>query len=344
MSKLLNKLHIYFCIGLSIFLLAPGDSLLGQDPLFSQFNMAPMQFNPAFSGTTYAPLIRINSRVQWPSVSFAYNSFGVSYDQFFNDYHSGIGFAILGDDEGNGIIKTLKAEALYSYNLKVKDEHYLKAGLGFAMIQKRLNWEKLIFPDQVDPAYGFNGDYSSLLLSNDLKPENSNLLYPDLSLGLLYYSPLFYAGLSIRHINNPDDKILDGGQNIGGGRSNLFLFQSGAQIPLTYINNNKSYIHPGLLYAQQAGIKQLNISVLYDMGMVYAGIAYRHAFQNPDAAIFSLGFDGGLYKIAYSYDLTVSKLGAGSGGSHELGMTINFDHSEWFEKPGKYSDCFDVFR
>jgi len=324
-----------------IFFVEQGE-LRAQDPVFSQFNMAPTQFNPAFAGNTYAPLIHLNSRVQWPSIDLAYNTFALSYDQFFSRYNSGVGFTILNDNAGNGILNTLKIEALYAYALEFKNDHYLKMGLGFGLVQKRLNWEKLIFPDQIDPALGILG---LDLISEDLKPENTSIFYPDLSVGLLYYSPVFYAGLSLRHVNSPNEYLLEYGKDAQVGVANLYMFQSGAQIPISsFYYGQKINLAPGILYAQQAGLKQLHINTILDMGMIYAGIGFRYAFENPDAIITSFGFKSGMYKIAYSYDLTVSGLSLGSGGSHELGFIINFDHSEWFEKPGKYSDCFEVFR
>jgi hypothetical protein len=47
-------------------------------------------------------------------------------------------------------------------------------------------------------------------------------------------------------------------------------------------------------------------------------------YRNRDAFIICLGVSTERFKIGYSYDLTVSKLGNGvSGGSHEVSMGIN---------------------
>ena len=318
---------------------------IAQDPLFSQFHMAPMQFNPAFAGNTYAPLIHLNSRMQWPSIDLAYNTVSLSYDQFFKKYNSGLGFAVFNDRAGNGIINTLRMESYNSYSLRIKDDNYVKMGLGFSLVQKRLNWQKLIFPDQLDPAYGSTDKNGDKLISGELQPDNLTLFYPDISVGILYYSPDFYAGISIAHGNTPDDDFLNTGINDAIGLSNRYTAQIGAQFSLPYTFLHKTtFLSPSLLYARQANLNQINGNLILDMGTIYAGVGYRYVFENPDAVIMSVGFQNGLYKIGYSYDLTVSKLTTGSGGSHELGLIINFDHSEWFEKPNRYSDCFEVFR
>jgi hypothetical protein len=49
-------------------------------------------------------------------------------------------------------------------------------------------------------------------------------------------------------------------------------------------------------------------------------------FRNRDAFILTTGITTNLFKIGYSYDITVSKLNNGiSGGSHELSMGINLN-------------------
>ena len=69
---------------------------------------------------------------------------------------------------------------------------------------------------------------------------------------------------------------------------------------------------------------------------------YRDTANNGDAVIGSLGVRSGIYKISYSYDLTVSGLGVNSGGSHELGLILNFD--SLLPKKSKYNDCLNLFR
>jgi hypothetical protein len=47
-------------------------------------------------------------------------------------------------------------------------------------------------------------------------------------------------------------------------------------------------------------------------------------YRNRDAFIMTVSINTDKFKVGYSYDLTVSKLGNGiSGGSHEISMGIN---------------------
>lgn len=316
-----------------------------QDALFTQFNMSPLHYNPAFTGNTYAPLIHINSRVQWPAVSLPYNSAAVSYDQYFKKYRSGIGVYMFSDFEGQGIYSTFRLEALYSYNLPIRNDQFLKMGISLALVQNRLNWDELIFYDQIDPDYGYGNGNGTTVPGSETPPENLTVLYPDLSVGLLYYSPSFYAGVSVKHGNSPEQGILNTSNQFENGLALRYSLMAGGEFPLgNQTVGNTSILHPAVLYTRQANLEQLSVLGFYKLGTIYAGLGYRHAFDNPDAILVTAGIEVGMYTIAYSYDHTVSGLTANTGGSHELGVRINFDQSTWFDPPYRYSDCFEIFR
>ena len=316
-----------------------------QDALFSQSNMSPLHYNPAFTGNTYAPLIHINSRVQWPSVSWAYNTIGASYDQYFKRYNSGLGIYLMNDIAGNGIYINSRLEGLYSYSLRIKDNNFIKLGLSFAMVQNRLNWDKLVFYDQLDSDYGYFDELGDPNISAENRPDKLSIIYPDLAVGVMYYSEIFYAGFSLKHANNPEASFLPKSSNADNGLSGRYSLQFGAQIPLgKKYTTKRQFVHPSVIYSKQANLEYLNIQGILDIGTIYAGIGYRHAFDNPDAVLITAGIEIGMYTIGYSYDLTVSGLSVNTGGSHELGIRLNFDKSEWFEEPFRYSDCFEIFR
>ena len=59
--------------------------------------------------------------------------------------------------------------------------------------------------------------------------------------------------------------------------------------------------------------------------MFLAGGKYRYVFENADAIIPFVGYRNENFKISYSYDVTISKLGVGkSAGAHEIAMELRF--------------------
>ncbi len=311
-----------------------------QDPIFSQFYASPLIMNPAFTGNTSLPLIHLNYRNQWSSFPTAYSTYAMSYDQYFEKLNTGIGMQVIVDDAGAGIYKTNNYSGFFSYRLMINRSLFLKFGVEAGIIQQSLNWSKLIFYNQIDPINGIDPN----LVSGENQPNELSHSRLDISSGLLLYSPKYYFGLSLKHINTPDVSFLNVNNNLAQGWPMRFSLHGGMQI--TLIERNKrsagAFISPNVIFVKQGDFSQLNIGAYGGVGLVFAGVWYRHDVTNSDAAIFSLGFKKKWFKIAYSYDLTISKLASQRGGSHELALTLNFD----IDKPKKvdYNDCFEIFR
>ncbi len=126
-----------------------------QDPIFSQFYAAPLQINPAFAGNSFGPHVAINYRNQWPSIqSGAYTTYAASYDQYIDRANSGFGLMILTDDAGQGLIKTNRVSGLYAYRLQMDNQLFVKFGVEASFVQTRLDWDQLVFFDQIDPEVG----------------------------------------------------------------------------------------------------------------------------------------------------------------------------------------------
>ncbi len=315
-----------------------------QDPIFTQFSIIPIQINPAFVGNSYAPIVSLNTRLQWPSFGSAYRTLGFSADRFFESYNLGLGTMVSLDDSGDGIYKQFKVDLIASYRLKVREGHFLKMGLGFGLGRNVLNWDKLIFGDQIDDTYGYQLPNGNRITSKEDVPGNLSVNYPDLSAGLLYYSKQIYFGVGVKHANSPE--VYYGSNDVvNNGLPVRYSVIVGGEKDLSdFVSNTRAFYSPGILYVNQAGQSQLTFHNYLNIGSIFANIGYRYDIVNSDAIIFGVGFSKDLIKIAYSFDYTISKLGISSGGAHELGIMLNFDKSTLFDAPFRYSDCFNMFR
>jgi type IX secretion system PorP/SprF family membrane protein len=332
-------------IGLFVLCFALHSEIISQDPVYSQYYNAPLQLNPGFAGNSHAPVFAINYRNQWPAVNNAYQTYSVSYDQFFDQINSGLGVFILGDSAGDGIIKTIKLSGIYSYRIFLNDKLQAKIGLEASLLQTRLDWDRLIFFDQIDPSFGNITPGGIPIPSGEIRPENTNHNFFDVSMGMLLYSPSFYGGISLKHINSPNDQLLNQRDGSYSGLPLRWSIHAGAQLPLDGYNNEDSetFISPNVLFVKQSNLKQLNVGAVFNYRTFLLGTWYRHAFENGDAGIFSVGVRSGIFKISYSFDLTISDLGINrTGGSHEVGVIVNME--KLFPKPSRYSDCFNIFR
>lgn len=311
----------------------------GQDPVFSQYYAAPLQLNPAFAGTGYAPQVSLNYRNQWPTLN-AYVTYAASYDQYIGHLNSGFGFMVQTDDAGEGLIKTNKVAGFFSYRLQINKQWYAKLGAEVAWVQGRYNWSAFEFGDQLNKITGPVSPGGTPFPTSEMTPENLNNTYGDVSAGMLVYNKTFYGGFSIKHINRPNESILLTNQNLFTGLPYRFSAHAGAQIQLIEGNKRKpaAFISPNIMIVRQGDFGQLNVGANLGYGSLFIGGWYRHAWTNPDAVIGVVGVEQGIFKIGYSYDFTVSQLG-NTGGSHEISLRI---------KPGEpkqdFNDCFQLFR
>ena len=323
-----------------------------QDPVFSQFNATPLLLNPAFAGTSYAPRISANYRNQWPSFAdngaAAYNTYAVSFDQFLPAFNSGFGGVVLSDNAGGGLIKATSAAATYAYRIEVNNDLSLKLGINAGFLQTRLDWNRLIFLDQLDPITGAIDPNGNPNPTNEIRPDQLSKTLFDVGAGLLAYSSKFYGGISIQHLTTPDEGFLQANTGLQQGLPLRLSLHGGAQFIVKEGNKRHaaSFFSPNILFIKQGDQGQVNLGAYYSMGPVFGGGWYRHAFSNPDAVIGTVGVQYHVLKIGYSYDFTVTALSS-SGGTHEISRVLNLENSERLKRrrdADRYNDCFKIFR
>lgn len=327
-------------------LLYLGDLLYAQDPVYSQFYASPLLLNPAFAGNTYNPFVSLQYRNQWPSLN-AYVTYSASYDQSIKDLNIGTGLMLLSDDAGGGIYKTNQAAAFFSYDIAVNSNFHSKIGLEVGYIQTQLNWDKLIFLDQLDPRYGTLDASGKPNFSNEKRPDDLTKGILDFGAGVLAYSNKAYFGFSAKHITSPDVSLYSKNNNLFIGLPTRLTLHTGIQIDLDNSSRTTAFISPNIMYVKQGEFSQLNGGAYFGFDNIFAGAWYRYAGKNSDALIGLIGFQKDILKIGYSYDITLSGLSGNSGGSHEISLTLNFDNTDTAKRKRRMNDmqdCFKMFR
>jgi type IX secretion system PorP/SprF family membrane protein len=332
MKKIFILLYIYIGIAVA--------QSSAQDAIFTQFYTTPIQLNPAFAGNTVAPRIGINYRDQWHNISNAYNTFTASYDQYIEPLNSGFGFTLLADKAGDGIYRKNNAAVSYAYRLRTRSGTNFKIGVEAGVGQISLDWDKLVFLDMIDPINGQTGTLSS----KEARPTNLTNNYFDASAGFLVYNKHWYGGLSFKHLNSPNQSLINDKLLLNTGLPILYSLQTGYEIVLSKNNKKRttSFITPNLLIARQGNFMQINIGAQAGMGAVFGGLGFRHTFRNSDAILVNAGVKKGIMKFCYSHDITINGL-PGSFGAHEVSLILNFDELIDHSKVN-YSDCFNFMR
>jgi len=298
-----------------------------QDPEFTQFYANPIYLNPALAGSHGCPRINLNHRNQWPSLSGAFITNSVSYDQFVNVLQGGVAVSVTNDMAGKNTINWSTVNLSYSYHLQATREFSFLFGAKATWNQKFLDWSKLTFGDQIDPRRGFIYQTGDLPRGNLLDNGWGTRGFFDVSAGIVGFSENFYFGFAANHLNKPQETLI-----IGDSRMPMrFTGHMGANIVFGGKSQyrNQTSISPNIIYTYQDGFMQLNVGTYVKYGVFTAGAWWRAR----DAFILTIGLDAGSFKFGYSYDVTISKLTNASGGSHELSMGFNFSCRQ---KPKKF--------
>ncbi len=314
-----------------------------QDPEFSQYYAAPLYLNPAFTGTTNDHRFISNYRNQWPNVAQWYATYAFSYDYNLAAINSGFGFMATQDQAGSASMKSTEFNFLYSYKLHLSSKWVISSGLNFGYAVRSIDFNKLIFADQLQ----FNST-GTTPTSDPALFNSGNAHYFDFKAGMLAYNRNFWVGFAADHINEPNRSLL-----------NQFAFvplkvtvHGGVCVPLyagAFKRNRIPVLSPSFVYKRQANFEQLDIGayLLYDpivFGLWYRGIPVaKNADNSPsqDAVVLILGFQFDRLEVVYSYDFTVSKLGPASGGAHEVALKYRFEIPEnrKYKKKDKFIPC-----
>jgi type IX secretion system PorP/SprF family membrane protein len=294
-----------------------------QDVIYSQFYANPLYLNPALAGAKLDQRITLNYRNQWPSIDRGYVTYSVAWDQQFDKISGALGIMANADVGGGGMYNKFSGSGIYSYRLQATRFIVLNAAIEATYLQYNLDWNKLVFGDQIDVRSG------SLEQTRDYIPSKLNVGNVDLSAGILGgYKESLYFGIAVNHLTRPDIAFYEGNEN----RINMrWTVHSGILIDFFQGMEGEDIrnfsISPNFIYVQQGLFRQLNIGMYINKFPFVWGLWMRHTFGNPDALIALVGFQTKNYKIGYSYDYTISNLTNRSGGAHEISIAWLFRKS-----------------
>lgn len=305
--------------------------VLGQDTQYTQYYAAPLYLNPGFTGSGQNHRFIVNHRNQWPSLPKSFVNYSFSYDYHMNEVKSGVGLLVSTDKAGSADLRSTNIGFLYSYKVNLAGKWLFSPGLYFGYGRKDINFDKLVFGDQLEFDANGNAPTQDLSVSQNIGMQ----AHFDFGAGFVLYNQKFWAGFSAYHLNQPNQSLL-------GEESQLPMkisIHSGIRIPLyhgVFKQDRISSIAPSFIYKKQGEFDQLDLGLhfLYEpimIGLWYRGIPVQQNVSDnvsQDAVALILGMLFQQFDIGYSYDFTISELGPLAGGAHEISLTYRFDVAE----------------
>jgi type IX secretion system PorP/SprF family membrane protein len=295
------KKRICFSFLLIIFNLA---AIAQQDSQFSFYKLTQLTNNPGYAGSSRAISGLILNRAQWSGLEGAPKTklFSAESSTELWGIKSGIGINVIRDELGYQ--KTTLVNFNYAYLVQTSWGD-LGIGTAFGIFNKAIDGD---WDVPSGGSYNLNDDYRP---SDDISQ-----VAIDIGLGLYLKSPVYFAGISVTHLNQSEISFSDDAYDF---YSRHFYFTGGYTILMP---NPLFTLQPSVLYRTDLAGSQtdFNIDVTYNERFT-GGIGYR--INDGLIILLSVELPNGL-KAGYAYDITTSALSADSSGSHELFLSYSF--------------------
>ncbi len=317
MKKILKQ-YPTLLIGL-VMTFAISENTQAQDAQFSQFDAAPVMFNPANTGMLKFTDLRMAAlyRSQWSSLTTSFNTFAMSFDMAAND-RMGFGAVFVNTDEAS-IINTSNFLLSGAYQITEPNQtkYMITTGVQLGLLYKRLNTDNVIFDSQWD-GNNFDSDLPSMETFN-----KTSRFMIDANIGLSYKStdrtkkvnP--FADFAVFHITTPNESF------IGERKSKLpmrWMGNAGARIEA----NQDLLVEPSIIWNMQRKSNQFQANTLLYYTVkgtpyqVIGGLSYR----TEDAVILHAGVRHNSNIFRISYDINTSGLGEYSNNRGALEFTV----------------------
>src|SRR5690606_13460545 len=176
---------------LMVLMLQLNGVVTAQDPQFSQFYAAPLYLNPALTGATGQARAGLNYRNQWPAIDANFTTMSAYFDYFIADKRSGVGLLLTNDREGLAGLRSMSIAAQYSYELEITKQLGFRPGFQVAYYNRDINFNRLTFGDQFDPA---TGEIISPTTAEQFAGQ-ANKGFGDLSAGGVFFTKVAWLGL-----------------------------------------------------------------------------------------------------------------------------------------------------
>lgn len=290
-----------------------------QDTQFTQFYSSPMFIAPSYAGGVVGHRAVANYRAQWASVPKSYQTYSVSWDHNIASFKSGVGVLAIRDVAGAGNLSNTRLGALYSYDITPLADIHVRPGVGFYVQQLAIDFNRLTFFSQLVDGGGL-GDVT--------QPGRTSSWDIDVSASVIVFGDNYWGGFTWDHMLRPNNTFYG---DDGSRTAYKFSFYGGYRFImrgflLTKVDESITLLFN---YRAQDIYKQLDLGLNWYRKPLTVGVWWRGLFrgemdQRVDALAFMVGYRFQAFSVGYSYDFTVSRLGLGSGGSHEISLVYEF--------------------
>lgn len=208
-----------------------------QDPSFSQFYANRIYLNPAFAGIDGGVTLNAAARMQWIAVDKGFATYDFTIETQLPAVQVGLGLHLNKDVQGIANFSTTQAGLAFSYTIPGKSNN-VHFGMEGRLVQRGIDWDALVFSDELDKVYG-------QIYPTSMQPLLDQVMFGDLDFGIVWRNE---GG--IRFANTGSRKVRT---HLGVSLHHLpYLFSSSAEGNDSFLNTGsriapRTTIHGGMI-------------------------------------------------------------------------------------------------
>ena len=322
--------------------------LKAQGPTFSQFYNNPIYYNPGYIGLNPGMRARFNYRDQWTGLPADFKTYNFSLDVAERNIpgSGGIGLLVSSDRAGTAMIKSNNVGIGTAARIPLYENMIAQMGFMVSYAQKTVNWDDLVFTDQLHARYG------NIYQSAFEAPSTNHVSYPDFSVGGVYrfvetggsWATIQGTfGAAVHHVFTPNESFIGLSAPLARklvitGDLVLETEQGGRRTYRASHRNTGFKFNPAFQYEKQAEFSTYTLGMNIFKSNIYFGAWFRNQdfnFFEAKDAIFQVGFNApwsksSRVKVMYTYDYLITDFRTAGRASHEISLVFEFDEFSLF--------------
>ena len=286
-----------------------------QDPQFTHYMYNMSVINPAYA-TDNADVINLGGlyRAQWVGIK------GAPTTQTFFAHKPlskrvEIGVSVVHDEIGN-VVKENNIFADFAYVIPLNETTKLSFGLKAGVTLFNTDFNGFVYTDpSIDPAF----------------QNNISQTFPNIGAGTYLFGSNYYVGFSAPNLMTSRHLQTINGRP-GSGVESVHFFLTGGYV-FTFNGNDNFKLKPAFMAKGVEGAPvalDLTTNALIN-NKFEAGVGYRLGDSVSGLASF---YVTPTLRVGYSYDYTLSNLGAFNKGSHEVFLLFDIDSNKLSSSKG----------
>jgi type IX secretion system PorP/SprF family membrane protein len=270
-----------------------------QDPHYTQYMYNMNLLNPAYAGSNESLSLGFLGRTQWVGLDGAPKTATLTVHSPVGK-NVGLGFSVMADEIGP--VKETNLYADVSYTLQTSNIGKFAFGIKAGVTLQDLGLATIA---TVAPDVNFT--------------DNLNKSYPNVGVGVFYYTDKFYAGASIPNMIESNHFEKQGGIISKASEKMHYFITSGYVLKLSESFKFKPSFLTKVVTGSPISL-DLSANFLYN-DKLELGVSYR--IDDSLSGLVNFAVNNNL-RIGYAYDYTTSNLGDYNSGTHEVILLYDF--------------------